>query len=728
MGSDLPADCVLAATHCVRIVTTVRIAACLSRRWLRGGGQQIIKGTLQTPHRSHRIFPLPDSLLLLANFTWLDYGVIVVYFAAMLGLGFYFSGQQKSTEDYFLGGRAFSWFPIGMSLMATLISAMSYTGLPGQAFDSGLVVLMHPVSVWIALPIIVGVVVPIYRGLALDSVYEYLELRFDARVRLLASLLFIGWRLLWLGGVIFAPCKLLILAAGWSIPDWPLLLLLGFITTAYTVLGGMKAVVWTDVIQGLMMLGGVAIVIVAVWLQVGGPSRVTDVADNFHKLRLVDISFSWTSRWSIWGALPHWVLAMLSFYIADQITAQRFLSAKSVVAARNSFFLNTLALTFLLPGLVYIGVCLHTFYYDHPQQMRPEWVANVDAQTQRQITDEATRDNNRRRLNNVTKEEEVDPTVGQPLIDWKNKRDAITAANIPELVRQGKLRDPNSKEAFTEETAAELIDSASGQVQIERLAMRKTLEDKNNKNPSKFRSELVLDSRAAEEVLPRFISKQLGWGVAGLIVAALLAASMSSIDSGLNSICSLLVIDLHRRYGMGRQWLANRLKKPVAELNEEDELKLAQPLTLIVGVAATLAALIVAQLGNVFTIMVEVANTFGAPLLAVFLLGMFTRRCTAAAAFWSLACGTVFTVALMLANQFNLLQQFIGLKMGGVWNVTFGTLFTFGLGYLLSFVAGHARSKLELKGLVAGCGTLGVRARDEEMTIISGPEEVHRWK
>lgn len=670
---------------------------------------------------------MPESLLLIASLSWLDYGVIVIYLAAMLGLGFYFSGEQKTTEDYFLGGRAFSWFPIGMSLMATLISAMSYTGLPGQAFDYGLVVLMHPASVWIALPIIVGVVVPIYRGLALNSVYEYLELRFDSRVRLLASILFVAWRLLWLGGVIYAPCKLLILAAGWQIPDWPVLLLLGFITTIYTVLGGMKAVVWTDVIQGMMMLGGVAIVIVAVWLQVdGGPARITEVAANFRKLNVIDPAFSWTAKWSLWGALPHWVLAMMSFYIADQITAQRFLSAKSVVAARNSFLLNTLALTFLLPGLVYIGVCLHAFYYEHPEHMRPEWVVNVDAQTQRPITDEATRDPSRRRLNSVSRREEEDPTVGKPLIDWKNKKDAITPRNLRELVEQGKIREPNSKEPFSEEAAAELID-AEGKIVVEKLGMRKALEDKNNKNPSKFRSEFVLDARASEEVLPRFISTRLGWGVAGIIVAALLAASMSSIDSGLNSICSLLIIDLHRRYGVGRQWLANRLRKPVTEINEADELKLAQPLTLVVGVAATLAALIVAQLGNVFTIMVDVANTFGAPLLAVFLLGMFTRRCTSAAALWSLAGGTFFTVALMLGNQFDWIRP-VGVKMNGIWNVTFGTIFTFMLGYALSLFLGRAKSKMELKGLVAGCGTLGVRASDEEMLIISAPEEVHRWK
>jgi Na+/proline symporter len=666
---------------------------------------------------------VPDSIFLLASFSWLDYGVVVVYLAAMLALGFYFSGAQKTTDDYFLGGRAFSWFPIGMSLMATLISAMSYTGLPGQAYDSGLVVLLHPASVWIGMPIIIGVVIPIFRGLRLSSVYEYLELRFDARVRLLASGIFVVWRLLWLGGVIFAPCKLLILAAGWDMdmPTWPLLLVLGFITTIYTVVGGIKAVVWTDMIQGLMMLGGVGIVIIAVWSQMdGGAARVGAIAYDLGRLKLVDVNFDWQSKWSLWGALPHWVLAMLSFYIADQITAQRVLCAKSTIAARNSFLLNTLALTFLLPGLVYLGVCLHAFYYDHPQEMRGKWVTNVDGLTRKPITDPETRDLAKKRTIGISNEEEVDPTVGRPLLDWKNPDDDVTYKNIYELVKQRKILEPNSKELVTD--ADELVNQDSGEVLIEKLAMRRAPDPKG-----KMRPEIIIDSRANEELLPRFISTRLGWGVAGLIVAALLAASMSSIDSGLNAICSLLIIDLNRRYGIGRQWLANRLQKPVGELNEEDELRLAQPLTLVVGLAATFAALIVANLEDVFQIMITVANTFGAPLLAVYLLGMFTRRCTAAAAFWSLLGGSLFTVGLTIANQFGILKE-LGWQYHDIWNVTFGTVFTLGLGYALSFILGRQRSKLELKGLVAGCGTLGVRASEEEMPIITGPEEAVRWK
>src|SRR5688572_15360918 len=137
---------------------------------------------------------------MLASLGIVDYGVIALYLLAMVGLGVYFAGEQRTTKDFFLAGRSMNWFPLGMPLMATLISALTYTGLPGQAYEHGLKTLIIPLSVWIVLPVLVVVVLPIYRGLGLYTLYEYLELRFDARVRLLGSLVFIVWRLLWLGG------------------------------------------------------------------------------------------------------------------------------------------------------------------------------------------------------------------------------------------------------------------------------------------------------------------------------------------------------------------------------------------------------------------------------------------------------------------------------------------------------------------------------------------------
>lgn len=640
--------------------------------------------------------------MLLATLSPIDYGVLVLYLAGMVMLGVYFSARQKDTAEFFLGSRSFSWFPLGLSLMATLVSALTYTGLPGQAYDQGLKCWIIPLAYWLILPILVYLVIPIYRGLGLYSLYEYLEHRFDPRVRLAGTLIFVVWRLLWLGGVLYAPCKVLLLASGWNVPDWMLLVPLGILTTLYTFLGGMRAVIWTDVIQGVAMLFGIVIVIGVVWMSLdGGPQRVVEMAHSTGRMQAAEFDFRWTSQWTLWGALPHWILAALSFYVADQITAQRFLSAKSVNAARTSYLINTLALSFMLPGLVYIGLSLLTYYHQRPEELRPQWVVNIDGQTRQPVTR---------------------PGTGEPLLDPRRPEDAVTWENIDRLVAEGRILRPNSKEPFT--SSEELIDPETNRIRVERLAMRR---------PSEFGGEIVISQAAREEMLPHFIATRLSWGAAGIILAALLAGAMSSIDSGLNSICTLVVMDLHRRYGLGKRWLAGRLGKQPDDLTEVDELQLARPLTIVIGLAATAFSLLIARIGDIYLIMVGVANTFGAPLLAVFLLGMLTRRTTAAAALVATVAGGLFTVGLTAANKLASLDVVLPREyaFAEIWNVVFGTIFTFSLGYALSFVLGRRKTNVELRGLVAGCGTLGVRATDEEHPLISLPGEEDnppRWK
>lgn len=638
---------------------------------------------------------------LIAMLSIVDYGILALYLALMVGLGIYFAGEQKSTKDFFLAGRSMNWFPLGMSLMATMISALTYTGLPGQAYEHGLKTLLVPLSAWIVLPVLVAVVLPIYRGLGLYTLYEYLELRFDARVRLAGNLVCIVWRLLWLGGMIYAPCKAVIIASGLNIPEWPLLVGLGLVATLYTFLGGMKAVIWTDVIQGLAMLGGVVVVIAGAWIGIsGGPARVTEVADGLSRLSPVDFQFDWKSAWSLWGALPHWVLAHLSFSMADQITAQRFLCAKSVDAARTSYLTNCILLSVLHAALIYIGLCLFAFYHDRPQEMRPEWVANVDNVTRLPMRD----------------------GDGNLLLD---PADPPSPRNVDDLVRQRRLLKPNSKEPFTD--AKELIDPETGELVIEKLAMRRPTQ-------GKIRGEIIIAKGAAENMLPRFIADHLPWGAAGLLLAALLAACMSSIDSGVNSICTLLVMDIHRRYGVGKAWLARKLNKSPDELTEADELRLGRPLTLAVGMAAALFSLLVAQVRDVFDTMVGAANTLAAPLLGVFLLGMFTRRCTATGALAALIGGGLCTLGLTAYN--NLAAA--GLVTNAyaphdIWIFTIGTLVTLVIGYAASLVIGKRKTNRELRGLVFGCGQGGVLASDEELTVIGEPEAPGdsiemRWK
>lgn len=614
-------------------------------------------------------------------FASLDVAVIVLYLGIMLAIGIYFNGEQKSTEDFFLAGRTLGWFPLGLSLMATLISAMSYTAIPAQGYKFGLATLWMPLAIWLTVPVLWGVAIPIFRGLQLTSIYEYLELRFDGRTRLAATALFAVWRLLWLGGVLFAPCKAIAAAVGWQTATPVLIVILGVVTTAYTFLGGIKAVVWTDVIQGIVMLGGAFLVFFSVWaLLPGGPTHVWQVAGNLGRTKFLDTSFSWDNRWSPWAFVPHFALAMMSFYLADQITAQRFLTAKSVAAARQSFLLNCGAISILFPSLTYIGLCLLAYYQEQPQSLRAAWVTNIDPAT-----------------GDYYREKGSD----KPLLDPRRKENALTAENVPQLVREQRILQPNRLEPF--ERTEDFTDHETGQPLPEKLLMRKP-------SHGHGKGEVLLHNSAAEELFPSFVADRLPVGIAGLLLAALLAASMSSMDSGLNSICTMLIKDVHERCGVGQKFLAGWVKKPVEQLDDKDRLKLAQPLTAIIGVVATIAGLLIGQVGNVFEIMVGVVNTFGAPLLGVFLLGMFTKRTTAAGAFVALVGGTLFTVAFMVLYTFTIFKELRpgGIAVNDVWTVVFGTVFTLLLGLVASLVLGRPKSAGELRGLVFGHGEPGV--------------------
>jgi len=521
----------------------------------------------------------------------LDYAVVVFYLALMVGFGWYFSRQQHTSKDFLLAGRSMGWFPIGLSVMATLISALSYTGVPAAAYGAGLKLLAWPLALWLTLPIVTGLVLPIYRNLEIVSIYEYLELRYNQSTRIAGSVVFVFWRLTWLGGVLYAPCKVLVVAAGLDINLYALLIVLGAVSTAYTFLGGMKAVIWTDVIQTSMMLAGIVFIICGVWMSLdGGAGRVWEVAQNLERTEVVRSTPEvgetfWSDQWLLWAMLPHLILANLSFVSADQITAQRFLTARSTREANRSFTLSCAAVSVIYPGLIYIGLALLAYYHDFPAALQSAW--------------------------------------------------------------------------------------------------------------------------ETDELMPRFIVNVLPAGLAGLIFAALLAASMSSMDSGLNSLATLVITDIYRRLGWGMSLVARLRGKSREELDDVDELWICRWLVMFFGIVATIFALLVSQLGDIFAIMVSVSNTFGGPLMGIVLLGMLTRRCTAPAALIALALGTVFTVWLAFGDTWGVCPW--DTKLATWWPLTIGFVGTVLVGYLLSFVLGRRKTEHELRGLVLGVGELGKR-------------------
>jgi hypothetical protein len=335
---------------------------------------------------------------------------------------------------------------------------------------------------------------------------------------------------------------------------------------------------------------------------------------------------------------------------------------------------------------------LLAFYHDHPAALRTKWIVNVNGETLQSLTF-ADRD---RYLGVAAPSEDR-----RPLLDWDDPRDAITVESLERLVAEQRLLHPNRKTPW--EHAHELIDPEDpDRVDQEKLATRRPPKD------GLKRGEIVLNSKATEELLPWFIATQLPFGIAGLVVAGFLAATMSAMQAGLNSVSTVAILDLSwpLPFTPGRQ----RSGTNPRDVNEADQPRHARNVTLGLGLVLTLLATFLGTCPEVIDPLLEIATGLGVPLLGVFLLGVFTRRCTAAGAILGLVCGTLLTQGFRAAKV--LAHGWLGPlepTFEDSWSLTFGLLATCGVGYAASFFVGVPRNSKELRGLVLGCGQLGVR-------------------
>lgn len=627
----------------------------------------------------------------------LDCGLVACCLLVLVGVGVYFRRDQHTCDSFFLADRSMGWFPIGLSAMLTLLAVVHCTDVVGAAYFVGYKYLVLPLVVLGCLPLLTRVVLPLYYRLGLSSIYEYLERRYDPRVRVAGSAICVLGRVLWLAGMLCATGQLLGAATGLQIEVRWVLVLVGTASTLSAVLGGMRAVIWIGVLQASVVATAVVLIIVSAWMQLdGGAARVAEVARAMGRTEILDLSSIATGPGTWWGVIPCFVLVVLWLQVADQVTMQRFLTARSLAEAKRSCVWSAVGATIAVFAAVYVGLVLLAIYHDHPQAIRPIWVANVDPRTRQSVRD----------------------AHGVPLLAWSPR--AITPDNLDELVAQRRLLRPNTSQPF--ETADDLlfVEDGQEQVSIPGLAKRKP-------PPAGLKQgEVILNERAQDELLPHFISSQYPIGVTGLLLAALLVASMFSFEAGLASIGTLLVTDFHGRLGIGRKWLARRSHKPVAELNTADELRVGRWVVMVVGAAVTASSLGMAWTDSTMAICWSMTSTLGGPLLAVFLLGMFTRRTTATAALTALIAGTACSTWLLTANHS---AAFSGLwpwssKLPGGWSLTLGFLFSLVWGYLGSWVLGERKSHDQLRGLVTGIGAWGICRPEASIAIPDSFETV----
>jgi SSS family solute:Na+ symporter len=301
---------------------------------------------------------------------WLDWSIVIVYLAGMLAVGvyFYMRARKGSTDDFFVGSRAIPFWAAGVSLYATNTSSISYVAIPAKAFETDWQYMMNKIVTVLGLMFVAVWIVPLFRRLNLVTVFNYLEMRFNASIRMFASALCM---LMHVGGrmsiVLFLPALAIATITGtdvvWSI------LIMGICTIIYTTMGGMRAVVWTDFAQLIVLMGGAVFAIgYAVW-SLGG-AQVYEISAAYDKTKLVNFSFDLTEP-TVWGFVFLILLDVVLTFPKDQVLMQRTLSTSSAKNAGRSIWIFA---AILLPGGIIfygIGTVLFAYYKEHPERLDP---------------------------------------------------------------------------------------------------------------------------------------------------------------------------------------------------------------------------------------------------------------------------------------------------------------------------------------------------------------------
>lgn len=478
--------------------------------------------------------PSPDPIA----FSPLNYTVLGLYLAAMLGIGWMYARRQKGGEDYFLAGRNLPWLAVAMSLYASVTSAMTYMGLPGMAFSQNAALLLVALMSPVVAPLLIRVYYPVYRRMRLTTSYEYIAVRFGPAARRAAATLFILARMGWLGTVIYAPALALSVVTG--MPLWTAILLMGGLATVYTVMGGLAAVVWTDVVQFVIMIGG------AIWLAVVLTARVPDGVTGILSEALSSGRIDFRD-WSLNPMAMNSLSVVIAYFFilqqdygVDQVSVQRLLAVRDNRGVTRAILFNALTDFLMIGLLLFIGLGLWAFTRSHP----------------------------------------------------------------------------------------DFFQAGSG----------------------------------GDRVLPYFILHALPDGVSGLLITAIFAAAMSSMDSGINSLATVILVD----------WVKPLRSVP---LSGAQEVRAARWLTLLLGLFATGIAFLVVKIGGILTAFYTFMGLFSAPVLALFVLGLLTRH----ARFLPWLIGTVAAIGLtLLAGRCNAMHE--------IYFFPFAFCVTFVTGYVLSLI------------------------------------------
>jgi SSS family transporter len=309
---------------------------------------------------------MPSGEFGILKFGILNYCVLIAYFGVMLLIGVVLARRQKSTEEFFLGGRRLPWIVVAMSMFASLVSGVSYMGLPGIAYKENVAMIIGVATAPFVAPLLILIFYPFYYRLRVTTSYEYIYRRYGAPARYAASTLFILARLCWLGVVMYTPALTLSVVMG--LPVWATILIMGVLATTYTVLGGLSAAVWTDVIHFFALMTGAIFTTVVLIIDVpGGLGGIFRIADQHNHLQI----FEWrSSPYELVGPVicVFYILAMMHDYGCDQVSVQRLLATNSFRSIVRATIVNSLFNIIFNALLLFVGLGLFAYYLSFPHE------------------------------------------------------------------------------------------------------------------------------------------------------------------------------------------------------------------------------------------------------------------------------------------------------------------------------------------------------------------------
>ena len=538
---------------------------------------------------------------------WLDWLVMLGTLGAIVAYGVYHTRNIKSVQSYLLGDRDLRWWTIGLSVMATQASAITFLSTPGQAFEDGMRFAQFYFGLPIAMVFLCIFVLPLYYRLKVYTAYEYLEGRFDLRTRTLTAVLFLIQRGLAAGITIYAPAIILSTLLDWRL-SWTVLAI-GIIVIFYTVMGGTKAVSVTQKQQMIIILSGMFIAAIILLDQLPEGVGFTDavgIAGKMGKLNVVDFSFDMSNRYTFWSGMLGGVFLFLSYFGTDQSQVQRYLSGKSLTESRLGLLFNGIVKVPMQFLVLFVGILVFVFFLFVKPPIHFN-TANLD----------------------IVKE---NPTTAAQLAELETTYDALFDE------RQAAVGDMMTALDSEDEVAIASTTERMSELQAQDAAIREEVRDLID-----VASNDTAKTKDTDYVFITFVIRYLPAGLVGLLLAVIFSAAMSSTSSELNALATTTVIDIYKR-------------SLVPDKDDDHYLSASKWFTILWGGLA----LVFALYADLFENLIQAVNMIGSlvygAILGIFMVAFFQKRIGGMAVFIAAIVAEAAVVTIFYLDRMEIIE------------------------------------------------------------------------